>query len=454
MQKLVNPKLLFINAVIFLFIFIFVMMFPMMHDDLAWSNINALANHTIFPHIVSDYKTWTGRISAQFLIYIFMHRDYNAVSVPVMAMITGFSFVVLVQISYRLIFLERALDEHLNRYMILVLLLIFYFKDIHSFVAMIGFKTISVQYLWGMVFAVWLLLNLDRSDRKDRTINFFIYGLLGLLIGLYNEMIFPCILFYFILRLNAVVRNRAFISYLIGLFVGFLILIAAPGNYIRKASAMIETHTVGVHYSLYEKVKILFSLYAHQAHFKIECVIVVGILLILAFILKQRIGYPLKLMLGAIFSLLILTPVAYYYNGVISGRVTFISDMLLFYALIYLVVLNFRALLPHWKWPSIHWSLLCTVMSMYFLAFLYAGYPAYQFNQARIALIKSTPDAIHHDFDFPAFCPDHINKWVGKGLIISAISPDPKSWVNTVYAQYYGAASVRELPCPDVAHHD
>ncbi len=445
-----NPKLLFINAIVFLFIFVFVLMFPLMHDDLVWSNINALANHTVVSHIVGDYFHWTGRISQQILAYTLFNRSFNFITVPIMATVTAFCFVLLVRVSYHVIFMEQPSDHHLNRYMILALLIVLYVKNIHSFVEMIGFKAVTVQYFWAMVIAGWLLLKFSTQTQLDRIslLQSTLFFLLGLLFGLCSELIVPCVLFYFLMTLHCSLRNRRVVAYASGLLIGFVALIAAPGNYVRKAQAMVDTHTANVHYSLFEKIKILLSLYAQQAHFKIECGIVVVLLLILAFILKQRTGYPVKLVLGAIFSLLILTPVAYYYNGVIRGRVTFISDMLLFYALVYLVVLNFRALLPRWKWPSVHWRLLCSLMTFYFMIFIYAGYPAYCFNKARIALIKDTPDAIHHDFVFQAFCPRYVNHLVGKGLIISPFDSDSNSWVNQAYAEYYGAGSVRETPCP------
>lgn len=474
MRNISQPKLWLVNITIFLFVSLYCFMFPLIADDLVRCNIAALSNHTFWSQLHWDYLNWTGRISAQALIYIFLNtQSFNAISIPIASIITGICFVVFIRLSYILLFWEQPQDAHLARYIILTLLVLFYLNPIHSYTETLGFKTIVVQYFWGTVL-IWYILYkfpIQKTPPQTGIVKLLGFFILGLLLGNYNEIIAAATILYLLANfaLNSLPKhnyiesfrkNRIPSSFLIGNIIGFIILIVAPGNYVRQTFSMQQTNTLASHFSIWDKVHILLHRY-----YQIPTKALLSLLVILFFALamyfiisskqketfKKQIHFWLKLILGFIITLLMLTPIAYYFPGAIAKRITFIPDMLLFYTLFSLVIFNAGFICQkyglHCSKVKISWLIPFIIMLGYFASFLTGAYAAYQFNEGRVYEIQHTANAENKDFTFTAMCPTSITNFFGRGLIGSQIGPDPQNVFNINYAHYYGAKSVNEVPC-------
>lgn len=478
MHKPLNPKLSFVNVGVFIFILCYGLMYPLMNDDLVGSNLQALLHHTIWSHIRDTYFNWSGRASISLVALLLFNKGLNDITMPFVNLVTAFLFIVLMKISYYFVFKELPTDKKVNRYILLTILMVVYFTKIYDMTELIGFKMVTIQYFWGVVLSAYIVFlyapikTVGSAPVNVSSIKLLFLFLLGIILGNDNEIIAASFLLFIFGSLLAshprywvdrIKSNVSISSFAIGDLLGLVILIIAPGNYKRKAAAMGDTHTGNVHYSIFEKAHILLQKY-YQVHFKVECSYVALGLLLLAVALmfltkrteayKAKVFYFVKLIMGFVLTLLILTPIAYYYEGWIGGRVTFIPDMLLFYITFGLVVLNlqlfgditgFKAALSSVK---LHWTVLFGVMALYFGLFLYGCYPHYRFNLSRVEEINNTPDAQNKDFVFSAFCPDKTNHFVGKGQqIADPIQHDPQMWENKAFAEYYNIRSVREVPC-------
>ncbi len=471
--KSTNLKLWSVSSCIFLFVALYNYMFPLIADDLVRCNIAALSHHAVLSQLRWDYLNWTGRMSAQILIYFFLNTQaLNAITLPIAAIITGFCFVAFIRLSYILLFWEEPSDRHLNRFIILTLLILFYLNPIHSYTETIGFKTIVIQYFWGTVLIWYLLYKLQAQQKPTSAglLKVLLLFALGLLTGNYNEIIAAATIFYILFSLWNVAGVKHFVqtcknnalltSFLIGNIIGFLVLITAPGNYARQVVAMQQSDTSNLHYSLWDKIHILLHRYYQiptKGIFSALAIILFITAIYLIFSRKKQttyqkqIKYWLMMILGFIITLLLLTPVAYYFPGAIAKRLTFIPDMLLFYLVFSLVMFNVKFICEDKQLNcnriKLPWQILCAIMVVYFIFFLTGTYFAYQFNQSRIQQIQHTTNAAHTDFVFIARCPNTMNNIFGRGLIGSQVGPDASNVFNIDYAHYYGAGSAREIPC-------
>ncbi len=198
-----------------------------MIDDLFRSQMAALYNHTVIKHLINDYQTYTGRISAQYLSYIFFNKPMPYM-IAILNVISALSFNVLIIYMYKIITRE---DKVVFDKVYVSYLSIFFF--IFTFSAFIGttmWKMVAVQYLWGISICVYIAYKLLRKNQINILLTIFI----GLFIGLYNEEIFALcftLLFVFcVYKYRLGQLNKNIVIMLVLLFVFGVIDCLAPGN--------------------------------------------------------------------------------------------------------------------------------------------------------------------------------------------------------------------------------
>ncbi|MED7787581.1 DUF6056 family protein [Francisella sp. 19X1-34] len=214
---------------IFIFLF-FVYIFscmPLMIDDLFRSQMAALYNHTVIKHLINDYNTYTGRISAQYLSYIFFNKPMPYMIV-MLNVISALSFNVLIIYMYKII---TGKDKIVFDKVYLSYLSIFFF--VFTFSAFIGttmWKMVAVQYLWGISICVYVAYRLLYKNQISVLLAIFV----AVFIGLYNEEIFALcftLLFVFtIYKYRLGQLNRNIVIMLVLLFIFGAIDCLAPGN--------------------------------------------------------------------------------------------------------------------------------------------------------------------------------------------------------------------------------
>lgn len=490
-RYLSEPLFLF-KILLFLFILVVSLYYPLLGDDLGRLNNGIFEHiqgnwykHTIRPlnHMLrSDYQIWTGRLSAQALVYITLNRLYLNLACVVSSIITALFYLLFNQYICRVSFYDKQIPY--KNYIFCGLVFIFYSLALGDFKEVFINKTITIQYFWGMVSMMYAVSTLSQfkanKGKRYFTLNnmgaaakgillLLLLLISGLLLGLYNEILSAMFIGVLGIRilmlsnynfsnLNKILRSKPLLFFLIGLFGGFLLMVIAPGTHKRKIGALMMAHDRVVNYSIYDK---LFFPFVHYYDIDIKRYISAVVLALFMICIYKRyacVDNMLKLELDKKFkgimvlilsfglSLLLLSSFAYYYEEKLIGRVTIVSDILLFILLFR--TSSFLGIFSR-NWMQYLISTVNVLYPLYFVLAIYASSIEWQFNQDRISLIQSTVNHDQQDFTLASFrCDDNIlTIWRVLSISNTAITDNPIFAGNTIYAQVYGAKSVTEKEC-------
>lgn len=490
-RTFINKMFLF-QTLLFIFVLVVNLYYPLMVDDLARLN-NGLFEHlqgNWYKHSIrplnhtlrNDYQVWTGRMSAQALVYIAFNRFYIVYSYVITAIITAGAYVLftkcLYDISYPQQIIKRNQDNTVTSRVFYALCLFAYLLIIKDFKEVCLYRTVAIQYFWGMVIMLYifnkleLIKNMASNDSSNiyslmkSTISSLLLLALGFLLGLYNEILTAIFIILLLIKLWAftnyrfdnvldIIKSKGLMLFLSGLFIGFGIMMQSPGTQSRKLRAISLVHDKIASYSISDKLVFPFIHYYDVEAKRYISTAVVAMLLICCFKLyyfrNQSIYHELSrnfriivfLIIGYILSLLLLSSFAYYYEEQIIGRVTIVSDLIMF-------ILLFRLLdfcnIFDWKLIQRIMIMICALSPLYFITAVYASSIEYKYNQDRIFLIQNTVDHIHKDFNFLDFrCDTNIlNIWRKLSVSDSAFTDDASFWANTDYATTYSTKSVKK----------
>ncbi|AXA34083.1 DUF6056 family protein [Francisella adeliensis] len=246
--------------IVFLFCYFFFLNYcqPLTMDDFSRATVDTLVNHSFFSWLYVDYTSWTGRISAQALVYILFSKTYATASILVINILNSIALSVFMIFSFKLV--TR------NRYSIKSKDFVFYaflFMLMFGHTGFIGeaiWKTVAIQYFWGFTLLTVLFYYLLVKEEDYKVISL----LVGLFIGIYNEqfvgvLMILCLAYFFERYLVKSRINIGVVFFAIGCFIGGMILVAAPGNYVRM-DQMEPEHAR----SLFEQLKNFYSAYKNS----------------------------------------------------------------------------------------------------------------------------------------------------------------------------------------------
>jgi hypothetical protein len=227
-------------------------------DDFSRAVNDTLANHSFFSWLYKDYTSWTGRMSAQALVYILFSKTYAILSISIINILNSLALTVFMIFSFKLVTRDRY-SIGSKDFIFYAFLFILMFGHT-GFIGQAIWKTVAIQYFWGFTLLTVLFYYLLVKEEDYRVISL----LVGLFIGLYNEqfvgvLMILCVSYFFERYLVKSRINRGVVFFAIGCFIGGLILVAAPGNYARMAQIDPE-HTV----SLLAQLKSFYSAYKYS----------------------------------------------------------------------------------------------------------------------------------------------------------------------------------------------
>ncbi|MED7789395.1 DUF6056 family protein [Francisella sp. 19X1-34] len=227
-------KIIAIQVVIFGFFFCLNSWMPISYDDILRANINALYNHQIINNIVHDYYHWTGRISAQFLVYFFFNKNIPQL-ITTVNILNALAFNVFISALFKIATKDKKSFLSKEFLVFVILLLLYFYSD--ELIRNYLWKTVGLQYFWGMtlislaVYKIFIKNNLG--------ICFAVFT--GIVIGLYNEE-FVSVCFILLVSLvcyqkyNKLEINRNVLIMIVCLVVAGIICVFAPGNFERSAT--------------------------------------------------------------------------------------------------------------------------------------------------------------------------------------------------------------------------
>lgn len=430
-------KKYFIIAIISVFIVAFFLLLnylqPMRADDFGRANTDTLAKGLIIMvhSIQADYFTWTGRVSAQALIYFLMSKTYITLSLFIVNVVNSIAFYIFMLLTFKIITYDRG--RILSKdFVIYSFFFVFVFYQT-GFMANILWKTGAIQYFWGLTLLTVLYYFSIVKNKNSMLLGLFI----GSIIGLYNEIfvcvsILLCLAYFFERVLTKQVINDTIVAFFVACGIGGIVLITAPGNYAR-----LDHLSSGVQSSLLQNVTRLISELIFTPQYTLILLIMIVIFLILAFTNKNFKKLSVVVYSAAlVLSLFVLVPVAKSYD--LNQRVLLIYYAIFFmaaYMQIYshsgLFVIKLYAALK--KLSPIFVLLLVAQLYLIFSMSLFF----YNFEQKRDVLVAQYQHSRVTDPTLPCMVD-----YIAPTVFIDDITPNKDLYNNQAYADFYGFKSV------------
>ncbi|KFJ42461.1 hypothetical protein IBE48_06770 [Francisella philomiragia] len=421
------------NAIIAIFIiaFFFVINYlqPLRADDFGRAYTDALDKGFIIylRGIVSNYIHWTGRISAQALIYLFLSKKYIHLSVFMINIINSICFYLFVLYSYKIVRFKTKVELFSKDFLIYIFFFIFLFYQT-GFIANVVWKTAAVQYFWGItLLTVFYYISVVKNKQ-----NIWFSLFTGFFIGLYNEIfvgvaIILCLAYFLNQKLSQAKIAKNILYFFIACAVGGIILIAAPGNYVR-----LNTMSAGEHISILNQLINLVTQIVTKPGDTLIPMLMLSIYLVLIFT-NKNITRKASFIYGVAIasSIFVLTPVAKSYDLnqrvlLIYDAVFFIIMMQQFYNHSTSFVLKLRLRLNSLSGMF----LVLLVMQLVLMVSIY--FEIYKFERYRDTLVTYYQQNEIPDPTLPMI-PEF-----SQITFIDDITSDEKAYNNDAYAKFYG----------------
>ncbi|AEI35244.1 DUF6056 family protein [Francisella salina] len=427
----------FIIATISVFIVAFFLLLnylqPMRADDFGRANTDTLVKGLIIMvhSIQADYFTWTGRVSAQALIYFLMSKTYITLSLFIVNVVNSIAFYIFMLLTFKIVTYDRG--RILSKdFVIYSFFFVFVFYQT-GFMANILWKTGAIQYFWGLTLLTVLYYFSIVKNKNSMLLGLFI----GSIIGLYNEIfvcvsILLCLAYFFERVLTKKVINDTLVAFFVACGVGGIVLITAPGNYAR-----LDHLSSGVQSSLLQNVTRLISELIFTPQYTLILLIMIVIFLILAFTNKNFKKLSIVVYSAAlVLSLFVLVPVAKSYD--LNQRVLLIYYAIFFMAA-YMQIYSHSSLFVIKLYVAL--KKLSPIFVLLLVAQLYLIFSMslffYNFEQKRDVLVEQYQHSGVADPTLPC-----IVDYISPTVFIDDITPNKDLYDNQAYADFYGFKSV------------
>ena len=318
-----------IAILIITFFFIINYLQPLRADDFGRAYTDALSKGFIIylRGIASNYIYWTGRVSAQALIYLFLSKKYIHLSVFLINIINSVCFYLFILYSYKIVTFRSRVQLFSRDFLVYLFFFIFIFYQT-GFIANVVWKTAAVQYFWGItLLTLFYYLSIIKNKQ---TICFSLF--VGFFIGLYNEIfmgvaIILSLAYFLDKKVSRETINKNILYFFVACTLGGVILILAPGNYVR-----LDTISSVRYATMFGNIIYLIIEIITKPSDTAILLVLMFIFLILIFSNKNIPKTKSFIYGGAIIcSIFVLTPVSKSYN--LNQRVLLIYDAIFFIAM-------------------------------------------------------------------------------------------------------------------------
>ena len=424
----------------FIFIFILNALTPYGYDDYSYKNVigenRSLESFSdIISSQVNHWYTWGGRSVAHFIAQFFLLFETK---LP-FNFCNSIMYLLLIWLITNLSRVNEAEDILVKDYIFIFILSWFAFaKWGETFLWLIG----SCNYLWTTVFILLYIYYVQRFNNKGIPKSVLIF-LLGILAGWSNENAGAGIVTFSILNIfyqKFIKKNQIKTSLIVGLLgtiIGFVMMIIAPGNYVRLA---------GVNLHNYESINFFVTVFAR--FFIYLGVFIYSNIPLLIISMVVLIKFKSKIKLCSIN-----TPILIYFGSMIISQCSMVISpefppramtiVTVFFLLSTVIFINYNK----WQIKNIYNNIFKIVMILFILSSIYV-------------LIDNT--LIYRDLTFNI--PKAIQEYKEKNIddiIIESHSPgfdnhsiinpfshyyskDETNWFNITEAKRYGVSTIRE----------
>lgn len=437
--RFLTSKQVFWITLVFLYLFLLLLniLSPLVADDYSYMYQFATGERIqnvldIFPSMAVHYRTVNGRIVVHGIVQFFICTGkmvFNLIN-PLVYLALGYGIC-------RFITGKNLCSPGL----FLAVNMGLWFL-IPAFGHTVLFMTGSINYLWPSSAVVWFLQPFRRQleQPQDRGIWFSLAMLpLGFIMGLLHETASGACLLVILLFSALLLRQKQklplwWILAGIGCLIGLCILVLAPGNSARMATAYAQTHMGGALGNL------LSLTLVYTGHFLMRCALLLLPLLFLLLFGEIR-GCSKDHMIIA--ALLFVCALAANYVVVLSGgypaRAQFTYTVFLFFAFG-----------TFYQGLEVQLRPYATAGVLALLAVCTLGHMCYTLNDvgavyfehaAQTRAIEAAVAAGETELVIPSVDP----RSAYTALHVGNLSPDPNDWINRELSMYYHVSSIRTV---------
>lgn len=434
MKKL---SFIFLSVLIVGFFLLLNYLQPLRADDFGRAYDDVLVNgiDIYFRAIASNYIHWTGRISAQALVYLLLSKKYITESVFAINFINAICFYLFLIFSFKSVTFDkiRVISKD---FLIYLFFFVFIFYQT-GFIANVMWKTAAIQYFWGItLLTIFYYFSIIKNQKN---ILFAIFT--GFFIGLYNEVfvgfsVVICFAYFLDKFLTKENINKDIIYYFIFCVIGGIILIIAPGNYARFDS-MSSDHSLSIFMNLINLISQILMTPVNTSVLLVLVVVFIGLIFTNKNVQKSKAWIYI---IACIATFFVLTPIAKTYE--LNQRV-----FLIYYAFFFIV--TFQQFYNH---SSVFIGrlnnalktirvvfLVLLLIQLYIMTSVY--FTIYKFEVERNQQVAMY---LQNNVENPTFpiLPESISATI----FLDDITPDKDSYNNRAFALFYGFKSVQGKP--------
>lgn len=406
---------------------------PLLADDYSYGlNLNEkriASIMDIFDYQVWHYFNWGGRTVAHTLaqiLLVFPKAVFN--------ILNSFIYTALIYLIYLHGCFNK--DNKDNSYMLLLIHFILWFIIPvfgQSFIWLVG----SCNYLWTTVIILYFLWLYRRNTLSEKWYNLLFMFILGLLAGWTNENTSAglIVILVFSLIINKVETKKFELSKtrlfgIIGTLAGFIIMICAPGNYIRSAEFKDDT------FIIIKIIKRTLDITNNLGNIILPLLIVIIILISLKIYHKKKIEketYTFILGGFAAIYAMVLSPT--FPERAWTGAIIF------FVIAIVILVYDLDTINRLYKFILVDFCIILSIIyvSQYMDLARNINYLRNTWNYRVDVINESDKDKIFEFYKYETYNPR--NPVYG----LEDIGYDPNAWPNGSISKYYGIKGIKAI---------
>ena len=123
-------------------------------DDFSHAMDDSIVNGTFWTMLKNDYFGWTGRMTAQALVYIFFSKKYVTESIVIINILNSLAFFLFIFFSFKVATKDKCKICSKD-----FIIYSFFFATMFTTTGFIGhliWKTVAIQYFWGFTILIIL----------------------------------------------------------------------------------------------------------------------------------------------------------------------------------------------------------------------------------------------------------------------------------------------------------
>lgn len=427
-----NQKKIFL-VLIFASMLILTFLTPLLADDYSYGlNLNGKRISSIidiFDYQIWHYFNWGGRTIAHTLAQTFLILPKAIFNV-----LNSFIYTVLIYLIYLHGKLNRK-DKEQPYILLLIHLLLWFIIPVfgQSFIWLIG----SCNYLWTTVIILYFLWLYRKNSLSEKWYNLLFMFILGLLAGWTNENTSAglIIILVFSLIINKVETRKFKLSKtrlfgIIGTLAGFVIMICAPGNYIRSAEFKDDT------FIIIKIIKRAFDITNNLENIIFPLLIVIIILISLKIYHKKKIekeAYTFILGGFAAIYAMVLSPT--FPERAWTGAIIF------FVIAIAILIYDLDTINRLYKFILVDFCIILSIIyiGQYINTARDINYLRHTWNDRIDIINESNKDKIFEFYKYETYNSKN------PAYDLSDIGDDPEVWPNNSISKYYGINGIKAI---------